>query len=131
MTSYSSRTSTIRYDFNKANIVFRGYVGSGGSEDLSIRGNVVQSIDDIQLRAGNPNMKTSRFLTLQLSSNIRIPKGFLQFIGQYFGAYNYTFCTTDYDAAQQKYVQSYVTDGNIGTVGGQVMYNTTSVRNCV
>lgn len=114
---------TIRYDFNKANIVFRGYVGSGGSEDLSIRGNVVQSIDDIQLRAGNPNMKTSRFLTLQLSSNIRIPKGFLQFIGQYFGAYNYTFCTTDYDAAQQKYVQSYVTDGNIGTVGGQVMYN--------
>lgn len=114
---------TIRYDFNKANIFFKGYVGAGGDEDLSVRGNVVQSIDDIQLKAGNPNMKTSRFLTLQLGSNIRIPKGFLQFICQYFGAYNYTFSTTDYDAAQQKYVQSYVTDGNTGTVGGQVMYN--------
>ena len=114
---------TVRYDFSKANVFLQGCVGAGGSEDLSIRGNVVQSIDDIQLRAGNPNMKTSKFLTLDFGSNIRIPKGFLRIMGQYFGVNKYTFCTTDYDAAQQKYVQSYVTDGNIGTLTGQIMYN--------
>ena len=119
---YFNPELNVNYTFKKATISFSGSTGCGNS-NIPMKGKVMQSIDDLQMKVGNPYLKTARFLFLTLDGNWQLGKGMLGWVAFYKGTFHDFFNTTAYDASLQKYMQSFNSDGNRHFLQTQLSYN--------
>lgn len=108
---YPRPSLNINYDFKKANINFSTFTGNG-SPDISMTGNIEQTIDDLQIKASNPYIRTERFWAFILNGYFTIPKGYIYYMCDYQPIFNFAFNDTRYDADRQKYIHSINSNGD-------------------
>ena len=101
----------INYNLKKASINFCTYTGNG-SPNVSMTGNIEQTVDDIRIKASNPYIKTARFWRFMLNGHFTIPKGYIYYMADYEPIFNKSFADMRYDEVRKMYIQSINSDGD-------------------